>query len=1058
MAHLPQHLQGLSHVQRDAATSDAKVVFILAGPGSGKTRTLTSRVAHLVLGQRIKPSELAVVTFSTKAAAELRERLVSMLGRDAIGGMHLGTYHSVAARFLRVHAGRVELEKDFTIADRKISDAHLKELIAELPENEDGKDLRGILSDVGTFISKAKARNSSPEEELAEWRKDKDGRYKHQHLRKEQLVFINIFRNYNRRLRTANQLDFDDLLIYFLRLLRANGGIAHNIRSVLVDEIQDTSTIQLEITKELTVGHHSLTVVGDPDQSIYMWRSADTGNLAALAAAFPDHATIQLRENYRSTSAVLATADMVIEQDTSRGHRPSQSPMAHGASAGPPVVFHMASTNTSEAVWITSEIRRTIAKYPGLIAYSDIAVLVRTAALTRGLEAAFLQANVPYFMVGGVRFFQRAEVMDLVSYLQLLYDPSHTSSFARAVQMPNRGVGEASVAKINIAVNDYQLSCIEICRRLINRVAVPEVSRVRTAKLPEFLKLYEQLSKALTTPPEPRAPKTGIISHVLRTLVETVDMPALLRKQDAKTAVSRMENVTELIEYAAAFDTKATPETLANPDARKEWLGAFLQQIAAASGDDNGAATDVLEISKPPKPTGVTISTLHGSKGLEWPFVFVAGVDLIPHSFAVDAAQQDEERRLLYVGITRAQRILYLTGAYQRWNRRTEISRFLRCFFNEYSVDDKGRSRIRSVRGPPSVTYDVLPPLDKTVLDFFRELRVSDPFEITEEQIKSIRESIPLDTVPTLPTGAEQYTLAESVLPRARSGGVPVKSEPGQPPTVNVTATLSKHGGFKSAASLPIVPETKPPPPSPAAPTRAKAGRGRPTAKSAAAAAASTAWGGSIFSRAAKVSSASSSTASSSRTASTLSSRTASTASSRTGSSSGSPVTPILLPVAVPPPLIPMRLVPPPPLPLPSFATSASSSTNAARRPATAIVAAVPLGTSQQQQPIRGSLRDFFKASAPAMSLVPRQVADGSSLPPLPPLSSMSSLPSSSMSSLPSSSMSSLPSSSSSPPPAKRARLATDAREIKHEVRRSGRRKYATTDRWNSKLACHGNR
>ena len=651
-----QLLSSLNAAQREAVLHAEGPLLVLAGAGSGKTRVLTSRIARLISHHGVQPSRILAVTFTNKAAGEMRERIAALLGAEP-AGMWAGTFHAIGARILRMNAALVGRTSAFTIYDQDDTAAVVKRLMER--HSISPKQIAPRL--VHSLISDAKNALTSPSEYEALAR-DQASR-----------AAALVYRDLEAALRGANAVDFDDLLVLPVKLLEENPGIRENLaqrfRFVLVDEYQDTNRAQYRFIRLLGGAHGNVCVVGDDDQSIYGWRGADIRNILDFTRDFPNAAVVRLEDNYRSTPPILSLANQIISANTGRMGKVLR-PTIHGGEAATLV---RALDERDEADWAIDELVARRAAFSDL-ALRDFAILYRTNAQSRAFEEALRRHAMPYRLVGAVRFYDRREVRDLMGYLKLIANPADDEAFRRAIAVPRRGVGETTVDLLADRARDAGIPILEIARRpdLLSGLR----PAARTA-LTEFAALIGRLRA--------RAQEASV-DELLRELVDAVRYGDYLRGEGEDTATERLDNIRELITSAAETVLDEGGEVGLTP------LDHFLQRASlVASVDAFDAEADA-----------VTLLTLHNAKGLEFPVVFIAGLEdgLFPLAKAYDDPKLlEEERRLFYVGITRARRKLYLSHAEQR-RRNGELlpgrpSSFLRDI-PEGMVEKRSTIRVRS--------------------------------------------------------------------------------------------------------------------------------------------------------------------------------------------------------------------------------------------------------------------------------------------------------------------------------------------------------------------------
>ena len=634
-------LENLNGPQRRAVEHRGSPLLVVAGAGSGKTRVLTRRVAHLIATGDATPWQVLAITFTNKAADEMRERLVGLVGPVA-EKMWVSTFHAACVRILRVHAERLGYRKSFTIYDDADSRRLVEQVAREL--NIDTKKIppRGIQA----AISGAKAELVGP----GEFRDAAQSVFERR--------IGDVYLEYQRRLQAASAMDFDDLLVNTVRLLRQCPDVLDAYRQrflhVLVDEYQDTNRAQNEIVLTLGAESGNVTVVGDQDQSIYRFRGADIRNIVEFERAFPSAAVIPLEQNYRSTKTILDAANAVITNNVTRVPKE----LFTEGERGERIRRFRAEDEYEEAAWVTSEIRRLHDTEP--LNHGDMAVFFRTNAQSRSLEDALMRAEIPYKVVGGTRFYERREVKDILAYLQVLANPADEMAARRIVNVPRRGVGDTSVERLAAWALANELS-------FAAALSFSEEAGV-SGKAAKGIAVLRGLLDDLRRMVEEGAGPGELVAEV----AERTGYLEELEAEDTVESRGRLENLAELASGAARFTS----------------LDEFLESVALVSDADDLDGDG----------TRVSLMTLHTAKGLEFPAVFLVGMEdgVFPHLRALDdPLQLEEERRLCYVGITRAQRHLYVTHAWSRttWGSSSHAipSRFL-SELPEELVEDVGPS------------------------------------------------------------------------------------------------------------------------------------------------------------------------------------------------------------------------------------------------------------------------------------------------------------------------------------------------------------------------------
>ncbi|UCG86857.1 MAG: UvrD-helicase domain-containing protein [Gemmatimonadota bacterium] len=611
----------LNAAQRRAVEHSGGPLMVLAGAGSGKTRVLTCRLAHLVRHRDVPPGRILAVTFTNRAADEMRGRVAQLLGRDP-AGLWIGTFHSLSARLLRREAPRVGFTSQFTIYDEDDRLALIKRLLERggyAPRSFPPRQIQAM-------ISAAKNRLITPEE-LAGGAEDRLTR-----------VAADIYHALTQALLAANAMDFDDLLLHPLTLFDEHPErLQHYQRrfdAIMVDEFQDTNRAQYLLVRHLSGAHKNVCVVGDDDQSIYSWRGADLRNMLDFQADFPSVTVVRLEENYRSTQMILNAANGVIAENRQRLGKT----LFTSRQGGDAVESVAAADERDEAEWVGREIRERSAV--DLYAFHDMAVLYRTNAQSRALEEALRRVSIPYRVVGAASFYERREVKDLISYLRLLVNPQDDEAFMRAVQVPKRGVGVASLAALQAAAAQWSKSLLETAA-IADRIV--DLRPLTKERLRDFADLMERNRRAVTD----SAP-----AAVLERVIEEINYESHLASMGVE-GMERLENVRELVAATAEWSEEADPDEPGSP------LERFLAGAALTSSNDQSTGD----------PEGVSLMTVHTAKGLEWPVVFVTGLEdgLFPLRRALESEEDsEEERRLAYVAITRARDRVYLTWARSR--------------------------------------------------------------------------------------------------------------------------------------------------------------------------------------------------------------------------------------------------------------------------------------------------------------------------------------------------------------------------------------------------------
>jgi len=666
-------LDTLNPEQREAVEWPGGPLLIFAGAGSGKTRVITQRIARLIK-EGTPPSRILAVTFTNKAAREMRERVAALVG-DSAASMWIGTFHSLCARILRIDGKAIGLDPNFVIYD----DGDQLSLIREIfkAKNIDDKSIqpRGVLNE----ISSAKEKLLTPE------------KYSDKATGFFERIVADVYRSYNALLNKANALDFDDILFYAVRLFEQRKDVLEKYQErflhVLVDEYQDVNYAQYQIVHLVSEKHRNIVVVGDDDQSIYAWRGADVSLILRFGSDHPDAKIVKLERNYRSTKNILAAANAVIQKNRSRASKQLWTDNEEGAA----ITLTQAGTEQDEAMLVADAILKDVRT--GRCKYGDFAVLYRTNAQSRVVEEAFLTMRIPHMLVGGVRFYERKEIKDMLSYLRLTLNPRDDIAVRRVINLPTRGIGAGAMSMIEQWANDRGLP-------LFNALAEQEVQSSLQKKTASGVRAFVGAINDATELAE-----QGPVTPVLRSLLSGSGYVDMLKEDRSDDSLSRLENLQELLNVTSEYDASSDSPSLSG----------FLESVSLVADVDNlNEGGDA-----------VTLMTLHSAKGLEFPIVYMVGLEegVFPHARSLNSdSELEEERRLCYVGMTRAREELNLVYAHRRslygqpnFNRR---SRFLDDLPNEiidtishsgYAMPAERRSvyqeRTGSYSQPPSSLF-----------------------------------------------------------------------------------------------------------------------------------------------------------------------------------------------------------------------------------------------------------------------------------------------------------------------------------------------------------------
>ena len=627
-------LEKLNPEQREAVLHRDGPLLILAGAGSGKTRVITYRIAYLIGDGHARPDQVLAVTFTNKAAQEMRERVESLIGTEA-GGVWLSTFHALCARLLRREAPKIGLSRDFVIYDSSDQVAVVKQAQRELGIDDKLVPPRMALS----RISHLKNRMEGPETLRGKW-----------NLRDEQIA--KIYERYIQALNDSNALDFDDLLLKTVDLFEQSEQTrtyyANKFRFVMVDEYQDTNRPQYLLIRRLAEVYRNLAVVGDPDQSIYKWRGADLRNILDFEHDFPEARTVKLEQNYRSTQTILDAASAVISRNRNRKDKRLWTDRKGGSR----IVYFRGNDELEEADFITRAIKQARSNDVD----TTIAVLYRTNAQSRAIEDSLMRESIPYKIIGGVRFYERKEIKDALAYLKLIINPHDDVSLRRVINVPARGIGKGVMDSLQAISPDAVaadappllaaglqevVSARSLWARLLYAVDEQKLAGRAVAALRAFRDLIAGLFDAARQDP---------VSTLIGKMLDRTGYLNDLRDENSEEANERIENLMELVSASREYETREADAS----------LGGFVDRLSLLSEADEESGK---------RDARVWLMTMHAAKGLEFPMVVIAGMEegLFPHSRSgEDEEELEEERRLCYVGMTRARSHLVLTGAARR--------------------------------------------------------------------------------------------------------------------------------------------------------------------------------------------------------------------------------------------------------------------------------------------------------------------------------------------------------------------------------------------------------
>lgn len=632
----------LNKEQYDAATTIEGPLLILAGAGSGKTRVLTHRIAHMIEDLNIYPSQILAITFTNKAAEEMRERVKTLIG-DAVENMWISTFHSSCVRILRREIDKLGYKKDFTIYDTYDQKALIKQCMEELKINEKDISEGEILSKIG----KAKDNLITP----TQYKRENENNFRENKI-------ADIYTLYQKRLKNNNALDFDDLIFKTIELFSTNQEVLEfyqrKFKYIMIDEYQDTNKAQYEFVKFLAKSHKNICVVGDDDQCIYQWRGADIRNILDFEKDYPQAKVIKLEENYRSKENILKAANSVIKNNSERKNKVLRTINEEGEK----IKIYRAYSDLDEGDFIASEIKRIVDEEQR--EYKDFAILYRTNAQSRIFEDCFMKRDIPYRIIGGLKFYDRKEIKDIMAYLKFINNPDDEISLRRIVNVPKRNIGDATVSKLQDFANSIEDSLYNV---MVDSQSIPGLTARNINSILKFVEIIEDFIVMKEQLP---------VSHFIEYILEKSNYMKELVDSKNPEDRSRVENLQELVTAAVEFEKSSEDKT----------LSAFLEKTALVSDIDNFDQ----------EADTVVLMTVHSAKGLEFPVVFMVGMEngIFPGSASLnDNREMEESRRLCYVGITRAKEKLYMTSAEVRRVFGRTVSYSPSDFLNEISMELK---------------------------------------------------------------------------------------------------------------------------------------------------------------------------------------------------------------------------------------------------------------------------------------------------------------------------------------------------------------------------------
>ncbi|KGO12640.1 DNA helicase PcrA [Clostridium botulinum] len=637
----------LNKEQYEAATTIDGPLLILAGAGSGKTRVLTHRIAHMIENLNIYPSKILAITFTNKAAGEMKERIKALVG-DVVEGMWVSTFHSSCVRILRREIDKLGYDKNFTIYDTYDQKTLVKQCMEELNINDKEITDREIIN----TISNQKDNLISPKE----FKKFSNGNY-----RKDKIADAYIL--YQKKLKTNNALDFDDLIYKTVELFKTNKEVLEfyqrKFKYIMVDEYQDTNKSQYELVKLLASVHRNICVVGDDDQCIYEWRGADISNILNFEKDYKEAKVIKLEQNYRSKGNILNAANEVIKNNSQRKNKVLRTENENGNK----IKVFRAYSDIDEAKFVASEIKKIIKDSKK--SFNDFAVLYRTNAQSRIFEDVFMKRDIPYRLIGGLKFYDRKEIKDLMAYLKLINNPLDDISLRRIINVPKRSIGDATVKKVQEFANEMDECMYSV---LLDADQILTLSQRSITSIKKFVSIMNSFIRK----------KDEIsVSALIKEILEETGYLKELKNSKNPDDVSRVENLKELVSAAADFERESEDKS----------LGAFLEKVALVTDIDNYDENS----------DSVAMMTVHSAKGLEFPVVFMVGMEngIFPGTQSLsDPKEMEESRRLCYVAITRAKEQLYITSAEIRKVFGRTVAYALSDFVSEISKDLKDNVNI----------------------------------------------------------------------------------------------------------------------------------------------------------------------------------------------------------------------------------------------------------------------------------------------------------------------------------------------------------------------------
>lgn len=683
-------LTSMNDKQKEAVEQTEGPLLVMAGAGSGKTRVLTHRIAYLIEDKHVMPWNILAITFTNKAAREMKERVNKLL---EVGGddVWVSTFHALGVRILRRNIEKLGYNQAFNIAGTSEQKTLIKRILSDQNLDSKKNDPRAILS----AISNAKNDMQTPEEYA---KKHNDANPFHQ-------VVAGVYAEYQKRLKQNDSVDFDDLIMLTIELFETFPDVLsyyqNKFHYIHVDEYQDTNEAQYRLVQLLADKYQNICVVGDADQSIYGWRGANISNILNFEKDYPTAHTVMLEQNYRSTKTILDAANGVIQNNDERKDKNLWTENA----AGEKITYYRAQSERDEAQYVVAKIKEEMKNHH--YSYDDFAVLYRTNAQSRVIEETFMKSNIPYNIVGGHKFYERKEIMDILSYLGLVANPNDSLSFERVINVPKRGIGNASFEKLRMFAGDAGMNLSEAAENVMMANGIPTRARNAIGDFGNTMHAIRQNAQTKT------------VTEITEAILEKTGYLAELKQTKSLENQARIENIEEFISVTENFDDKYEP---ADSETGNRLVD-FLADLALVSAQD-----DVDENAKQ-----VTLMTLHAAKGLEFPVVFMPGMEekLFPLARAAEKPDElEEERRLAYVGITRAQKKLYMTNAFSRMlygrMQNNPASRFMDEIKPELLAND---AAMMSKQGPKT-------PFDNSSYNRRTERAFSTPYQRPAQRVE----------------------------------------------------------------------------------------------------------------------------------------------------------------------------------------------------------------------------------------------------------------------------------------------------------------------------------